>query len=80
MSSGRWSEETPGLDFSRNTVTPAHLDAFESSVTHSQNTHVTVQHVKLAALRLLTENEGYPVPHRFLTLMKYAITFTLKVP
>ncbi|XP_067280262.1 protein phosphatase 1 regulatory subunit 36 [Pseudorasbora parva] len=54
----------------KNTATPAHLAAFESSVRRSQNTHVTLQEVKLAALCLLQENEGYPVPRRFLTLLK----------
>ncbi|XP_048022613.1 protein phosphatase 1 regulatory subunit 36 isoform X3 [Megalobrama amblycephala] len=54
----------------KNTATPAQLDAFKNSVKRSQKAHVTIQDVKLAAVCLLQENEGYPIPPRFLPLLK----------
>ncbi|TRY93728.1 hypothetical protein DNTS_028761 [Danionella cerebrum] len=54
----------------RNTVRPAQLDAFKNSIKQSLNTCVTIQDVKLAALCLLQEYEGLPIPLQFLTLLK----------
>ncbi|XP_058614671.1 protein phosphatase 1 regulatory subunit 36 isoform X4 [Onychostoma macrolepis] len=54
----------------KNTVRPAQLDAFKTSIKRSQMECVTIQDVKLAAVCLLHKNDGFPIPPRFLSLLK----------
>ncbi|XP_059381656.1 protein phosphatase 1 regulatory subunit 36 isoform X2 [Carassius carassius] len=53
-----------------NTVRPAQLEAFKTSIKHSQMECVTIQDVKLAAVCLLHKNDRFPIPSRFLSLLK----------
>ncbi|KAK2873125.1 hypothetical protein Q8A67_023022 [Cirrhinus molitorella] len=54
----------------KNTVRPAQLDAFKTSIKRSQTEYVTIQNVKLAAVCLLQKNDRFPIPPRFLSLLK----------
>ncbi|XP_042604087.1 protein phosphatase 1 regulatory subunit 36 [Cyprinus carpio] len=53
-----------------NTVRPAQLEAFKTSIKHSQMDCVTIQDVKLAAVCLLHKNDRFPIPPRFLSMLK----------
>ncbi|KAI2650996.1 Protein phosphatase 1 regulatory subunit 36 [Labeo rohita] len=53
----------------KNTVRPAELDAFKTSIKCSQTEYVTIQDVKLAAVCLLQKNDRFPIPPRFLSLL-----------
>ncbi|XP_043077631.1 protein phosphatase 1 regulatory subunit 36 [Puntigrus tetrazona] len=54
----------------KNMVRPAQLDAFKASIKSSQMECVTIQDIKLAAVCLLNKNDGFPIPPRFLSLLK----------
>ncbi|XP_052444674.1 protein phosphatase 1 regulatory subunit 36 isoform X3 [Carassius gibelio] len=53
-----------------NTVRPAQLEAFKTSLKRSLMECVTIQDVKLAAVCLLHKNDRFPIPPRFLSLLK----------
>ncbi|XP_073688908.1 protein phosphatase 1 regulatory subunit 36 [Garra rufa] len=54
----------------KNTVSPAQLEDFKTSIKCSQTECVTIQNVKLAAVCLLQKNDRFPIPPRFLSLLK----------
>nr|XP_009292739.1 protein phosphatase 1 regulatory subunit 36 [Danio rerio] len=53
-----------------NTARSEQLEAFKTSITRSQKSCVTIQDIKLAAVCLLQDNDGLPIPLTFLKLIK----------
>ncbi|XP_073788044.1 protein phosphatase 1 regulatory subunit 36 isoform X2 [Danio rerio] len=56
-----------------NTARSEQLEAFKTSITRSQKSCVTIQDIKLAAVCLLQDNDGLPIPLTFLKLIKNMI-------
>ncbi|XP_066531841.1 protein phosphatase 1 regulatory subunit 36 isoform X2 [Hoplias malabaricus] len=54
----------------RKTVGAAELNAYKTSVEHSQQETVSIEHVKQVAISLMQENEAIPIPLGFMDLLK----------
>ncbi|KAM6974451.1 protein phosphatase 1 regulatory subunit 36 [Tautogolabrus adspersus] len=54
----------------RKILSPAHLNAYRSSVMKRQGDHVTIDDVKRKSVSLLQENYSLPIPLGFLALLK----------
>uniref|UniRef100_A0A3B1JTU4 Protein phosphatase 1 regulatory subunit 36 n=1 Tax=Astyanax mexicanus TaxID=7994 RepID=A0A3B1JTU4_ASTMX len=54
----------------RKTVGAAELNAYRAAVKNSQRNSVSLDHIKQVAISLIQENEAFPIPLCFLTIIK----------